>query len=208
MAASRNLPAYVSNLQHGRWQESGSLGLGRSLHGLTLGVWSYGKIGQRVAKYGEAFGMRVLVWGSESSRRKATEQGYSAAESKASFFSESDVLSLHLRLVDATRAIVTREDLSRMKSDSLLVNTSRAELLEHDALYLEMKENPGKRAAVDVYEHEPASDANTPLLQLPNVTCAPHLGYVERGSYELYFRIAFENVLAYAKGQPENIVKL
>ena len=208
MAASRHIPAYVSNLSHGQWQQSGPLGLGRTLHGLVIGIWGYGKIGQRIAQYAKAFGMHVLVWGSESSRKKAREHGFAAAATKAEFFAASDILSLHLRLNDATRGCVTKTDLGLMKSDSLFVNTSRAELVEPGALCAELSENPTKRAAVDVYDREPATPDIDPLLSLPNALCAPHLGYVEKNSYELYFKIAFENVVAFANGRPQNLATL
>lgn len=205
MAASRYVPQYVENMRHGQWQQSGTLGLGRTLHGLTLGIWGYGKIGQRIAQYGKAFGMEVLVWGSESSRGTAQEHGFRAAASRTEFFSTADVLSLHLRLNDITRGCVTRDDLAQMKPDSLFVNISRAELVEAGALYQVLSENPGRRAAVDVYENEPAVPDNEPLLSLPNVVCTPHIGYVERNSYELYFRTAFDNVVAFAEGRPQNL---
>jgi D-3-phosphoglycerate dehydrogenase len=208
MAASRNIPEYVSNLSSSQWQRSGDLGLGRTLNGLTLGVWGYGKIGQRIAQYAKAFGMNVLVWGRESSRRLAQEHGFCAAFSKAEFFNTSDVVSLHLRLNEATRGCVTKSDLSLMKPDSLFVNTSRAELVKGDTLYREMASNPSKRAAVDVFSIEPATKENEPLLSLPNVLCSPHLGYVEKNSYELYFKIAFENVVAFAEGSPKNLATI
>ncbi|XAW90579.1 D-2-hydroxyacid dehydrogenase family protein [Vibrio sp. CDRSL-10 TSBA] len=201
MAASRHIPAYSSNLLQYRWQDSNQLGLGRSLNGLTLGIWGDGKIGQRIARYANAFEMQVLVWGSEASRQRAAEDGFVAAESKAAFFSQADVLSLHLRLNQVTKGCVTADDLRQMKPDSLFVNTSRAELVESKALYQELSACPSKRAAVDVFVHEPASTQNEPLLSLPNVVATPHLGYVERNSYELYFRKAFENLLTYIAGR-------
>jgi D-3-phosphoglycerate dehydrogenase len=208
MAASRNIPEYVSNLSLSKWQHSGVLGLGRTLKGSTLGIWGYGKIGQRIAQYAKAFDMSVMVWGSESSRKLAEEHGFISVTSKNEFFSTADIVSLHLRLNDATKDCVTKADLSLMKSDSLFVNTSRAELVEEHALYAEMKKNPTKRAAVDVFLVEPANKENEPLLSLPNVLCSPHLGYVEKGSYELYFKIAFENVMAFAQGKPQNLAKV
>lgn len=206
MAASRHIPEYVAQFSQGYWQQSGSLGLGRVLSGSVLGIWGYGKIGQRIAQYAKAFGMKVLVWGSESSRMLAQEHGFLAAPSKAEFFQTADIITLHLRLNDVTKAIVAQADLALMKSDSLLVNTSRAELVENGALYREMSSNPSKRAAVDVFETEPANTNNEPLLSLSNVLCTPHIGYVEKASYELYFKIAFENVLAFANGKAENLV--
>ena len=208
MAASRNIPEYVSNLSLSQWQHSGVLGLGRTLNGLTLGIWGYGKIGQRIAQYAKTFGMSVLVWGSESSRKLAEEHGFISVTSKREFFSTADIVSLHLRLNEETKGCVTKAYLSLMKSDSLFVNTSRAELVEPNALFIEMKTNKTKRAAVDVFLVEPATKENEPLLSLPNVLCSPHLGYVEKGSYELYFKIAFENVVAFAQGKSQNLAKV
>ncbi|QDX30894.1 D-2-hydroxyacid dehydrogenase family protein [Dickeya poaceiphila] len=206
MAASRHLPQYATQLLQGHWQQNGSLGLGRTLHGLTLGIWGYGKIGQRIARYGAAFGMTVLVWGSETSRELARQHGFTAADSKATFFSNADVLSLHLRLNDATRHCVTQQDLALMKPDSLFVNISRADLVEPGALWRELSAHASKRAALDVFDNEPATLDSEPLLNLPNVLATPHIGYVERGSYELYFKTAFENVVAFAAGHPTNLV--
>lgn len=197
MAASRNLPSYVTNLQNNTWQCSGTLGLGRTLHGLKLGIWGHGKIGQRIAQYAKAFEMAVVVWGSEASRNLAVQHGFHAASSKQEFFAQVDIISLHLRLNDATRGCVTAEDLKLMKPDSLLVNVSRSELIEKGALYESLISVPSRRAAIDVFDVEPASVEVEPLLSLPNVVATPHLGYVEQNSYELYFRIAFENILAF-----------
>ncbi|MBY7731508.1 D-2-hydroxyacid dehydrogenase family protein [Vibrio splendidus] len=197
MAASRHIPIYASNLKQNDWQDSGSLGLGRTLKGLKLGIWGYGKIGKCIAQYAKAFGMNVMVWGSQTSRDQAQADGFEAAPTKQSFFSRVDVLSLHLRLNDVTRGCVTAEDLTLMKPDSLFVNISRAELVEQGALYRELSLVPTKRAAVDVFDTEPATTDIEPLLYLPNVTATPHLGYVEQNSYELYFDIAFENILLF-----------
>ncbi|WP_273859799.1 D-2-hydroxyacid dehydrogenase family protein [Photobacterium sp. GSS17] len=205
MAASRYIPQYSANQQLGQWQQSGTLGLGRTLHGQVMGIWGYGKIGQRIARYAQVFGMDVQIWGSESSRIRAIQDGFKAADSKKVFFASSDIVSLHLRLNAATCGIVTEEDLLVMKPDSLLVNTSRAELIQPGALHNVLSAHPSRRAAVDVFEQEPALPSNEPLLALPNVLCTPHLGYVEQNSYELYFRKAFENVIAFANRHPENI---
>ena len=198
MAASRHIPAYLSQLRKGYWQQSGALGLGRTLSGLTLGIWGYGRIGQRIAQYARAFDMKVVVWGSEESRLLAKEHGFSSCDSKEHLFSSADILSLHLRLNDTTKACVTAQDLSLMKSDSLFVNISRAELVEPYALYRELSANPEKMAAIDVFDCEPALPENEPLLTLDNVIATPHLGYVERNSYELYFEAAFINLLRFA----------
>lgn len=198
MSASRHIPTYANNMRADQWQDSGQLGLGRTLRGLTIGIWGYGKIGQQIAKYARAFDMHVLVWGSEASRQKALEDGYRAADCKQNFFSHSDVISLHLRLNDATRACVKAEDLALMKEDALFVNTSRAELIESYALFEALRHHPRRQAAVDVYDVEPALLQNEPLLTLDNVTATPHIGYVEKNSYELYFSVAFENIVKWA----------
>jgi len=206
LAASRNIVPYATHLSHDAWQNSGTLGLGRALNGLTLGIWGYGNIGQRIAQFGKVFGMNILVWGSEPSRLKAKEDGFEVANTKAEFFATSDILSVHLKLTDATKRCVTQADLDAMKPHSLFVNISRSELIEQEALYRTLAQNPNKRAAVDVFEKEPAMLADEPLLSLPNALCTPHLGYVEHTNYENYFKMAFENIVAFAQGNPQNEV--
>jgi len=213
MASMRRLPQYIGNLKHGAWQQSGlkaasmppNFGVGMVLKGKTLGIWGYGKIGQMVAGYARAFGMKVLVWGSETSRGRAALDGYEAAESREAFFEACDVLSLHLRLCEATRGMVTPEDLARMKPTALFVNTSRAELLADGALVSALNRGRPGMAAVDVFESEPILQGH-PLLRLENAVCTPHIGYVEQDSYELYFDAAFDNVLNFINGAPSNIV--
>lgn len=213
LAAARRLPQYIANLKHGVWQQSGlkaaslppNLCLGHQLRGRTLGVWGYGKIGHIVAGYGRAFGMQVMVWGSTASRQRALADGLAAAPSCEAFFERCDVLSLHLRLNDTTRGIVTLDALSRMKPTALIVNTSRAELFEDGALVAALNLGRPGIAAVDVFESEPIGQGH-PLLRLENAICTPHLGYVEQDSYELYFRSAFENVLNFIDHRPSNIV--
>jgi D-3-phosphoglycerate dehydrogenase len=213
MAATKRLPQYIGNLKHGAWQQSGlkaasmpiNFSLGTVLRGKTLGIWGYGKIGQLVAGYGKAFGMRVLVWGSAESRARAAQDGFIPAATRKAFFEESDVLSLHLRLSDATRAVVKLEDLSRMKQTALIVNTSRAELIEQDALISALNRGRPGLAAVDVFEVEPILQGHA-LLRLENCICTPHIGYVEKDNYELYFGAAFDNVVNFIKGTPTNIV--
>ena len=213
MAAMRRLPQYINNLKHGAWQQSGlkssamptNFALGQVLKGKTLGVWGYGKIGQLLASYGKAFGMRILLWGSEASRASAVEHGFEAASSREEFFSQSDIVSLHLRLNDATRGIVTLDDLQSMKTTSLLVNTSRAELIAPDALMAGLNRGRPGMAAIDVFESEPILQGHA-LLRLENCICTPHIGYVEQESYELYFGTAFDNVVNFIKGTPTNIV--
>jgi D-3-phosphoglycerate dehydrogenase / 2-oxoglutarate reductase len=213
MAAMRRLPQYIGNLKHGAWQQSGlkaaamppNFGIGMKLAGRTLGVWGYGRIGQRVASYGQAFGMKVLVWGRDESRAKAVADGHEAAASREALFEQSDVLSVHLRLVPETRAIVTLDDLVRMKPTALFVNTSRAELVTEGALVSALNRSRPGMAAVDVFESEPILQGH-PLLRLENAVCTPHIGYVEQDSYELYFGAAFDNVVAFVNQQPTNIV--
>jgi D-3-phosphoglycerate dehydrogenase len=213
MAAMRRLPQYISTLKHGGWQQSGlksgsmppNFGLGVVLRGRTLGIWGYGKVGQLVAGYGKAFGMQVLVWGSQSAREQAVSDGMQAATSREELFSQSDVLSLHLRLSDETTGIVTLEDLGRMKPTSLLVNTSRAELIAPDALIAALNRGRPGMAAVDVFESEPILQGHA-LLRLENCICTPHIGYVELDSYEMYFGAAFDNVVNFIRGTPTNIV--
>jgi D-3-phosphoglycerate dehydrogenase len=213
MAATRRLPQYIGNLKHGAWQQSGlkaasmppNFGLGMVLKGKTLGIWGYGKIGQIVAGYGRAFGMTVSVWGSESARQRAVADGYAAATSCHDFFATADVLSLHLRLTDATRGIVKHDALSHMKPTALLVNTSRAELIEEGALVSALNRGRPGMAAVDVFESEPILQGH-PLLRLENAVCTPHIGYVEQDSYEAYFSVAFDNVVNFVQGHPTNII--
>jgi D-3-phosphoglycerate dehydrogenase len=213
MSAMRRLPHYIGTLKHGAWQQSGlksasmppNFGVGQVLRGRTLGIWGYGKIGQLVAGYGHAFGMRVIVWGSESSRVKAQADGHQPALSREAFFEEADVLSVHLRLTDETRGIVTLDDLSRMKPTALFVNTSRAELVQENALVTGLNRGRPGMAAVDVFETEPILQGH-PLLRLENAVCTPHIGYVEQDSYELYFGAAFDNVISFIRNEPTNLV--
>jgi D-3-phosphoglycerate dehydrogenase / 2-oxoglutarate reductase len=213
MAAMRRLPQYIGNLKHGAWQQAGlkaaamppNFGIGQVLRGKTMGIWGFGKIGQLVAGYAKAFGMHVVIWGSEASRTRAVEAGFSAAPSRDAFFEASDVLSIHLRLVDETRNLITLDDLSRMKPTSLFVNTSRAELIEENALLAALNRSRPGMAAIDVFESEPILQGHA-LLRLENCICTPHIGYVEQASYELYFGAAFQNVVNFISGQPSNIV--
>jgi D-3-phosphoglycerate dehydrogenase len=213
MASMRRLPQYIGNLKHGAWQQSGlksasmppNFGIGMVLSGKTLGIWGYGKIGRLVAGYGRAFGMAVQVWGSDISRQAAQADGYLAAESCESFFEHCDVLSLHLRLSDASRGIVRLDALSRMKPTALLCNTSRAELIEENALVAALNRGRPGMAAVDVFDIEPILQGH-PLLRLENAVCTPHIGYVEQDSYELYFGAAFQNVVNFIRNEPSNLV--
>jgi D-3-phosphoglycerate dehydrogenase len=200
LAAMRRIPQEMTSLRSGRWQS----GIGYTLRGKTLGVYGYGRIGSVVASYGRAFGMRVVVWGREPSLERARTDGHEAAASKESFFETCDVLSLHMRLVDATRAIVTGADLARMMPTALIVNTSRAGLIEPGALISALRAGRPAMAAVDVYEREPL--VSDPLLDFDNVVCTPHIGYVTRDEWELQFADVFDQINAFAAGDPINVV--
>jgi D-3-phosphoglycerate dehydrogenase len=209
MAASRKIPQYAANLKQGVWQAS-SLSpehnlLGTVLKGKTLGIWGYGKIGRMIAGYGKAFGMQMLIWGRAASREQALQDGYRAAASKDAFFSEADIVSLHLRLNPDTTGIVTGDDFAHMKSTALFVNTSRAELVAAGALQAALQQGRPGYAAIDVFENEPLAP-DSPLLRMDNVLATPHLGYVEKNSYELYFDAAFQNIVDFANGTPRNVV--
>ena len=203
IAALRRIPQEMAALKAGKWQ---AFPIGTGLRGKTLGIYGYGRIGAVVAGYGRAFGMNVLAWGREASFTKAREDGHAVAVSKDALFAESDVLSLHLRLIDATRGIVTAADLARMQPTALLVNTSRAGLIAPGALEAALRAGRPGMAAVDVYEDEPVLGAKHPLLAMDNVVCVPHLGYVERGGLETMFSTIFDQILAYASGEPINVV--
>jgi D-3-phosphoglycerate dehydrogenase len=202
LAAMRQIPQQMASLKDGNWQ----IGVGNTLGGRTLGIYGYGRIGKVVAGYGTAFGMNVLVWAREESRARAAADGYDVATSKAAFFEACDVLSLHMRLYDVTRGIVTAADLARMKPTALLVNTSRAPLIESGALVDALRAGCPGMAAVDVFEEEPVRDTEHPLLTMDNVVCTPHIGYVTREEYELQFSDIFDQIIDYAAGKPANVV--
>ena len=202
LAAMRQIPQQMAALRAGRWQ----IGVGSTLRGKTLGIYGYGRIGAVVAGYGKAFGMRVTVWAREAARRRAAADGYAVAPDTAAFFADCDVVSLHVRLVDATRGIVRAADLARMKPSALLVNTSRAGLIEPDALLNALRAGRPGMAAVDVYEQEPVTDVDHPLLRMDNVVCTPHIGYVSRDEYEIQFADIFDQIVAYDAGAPINVV--
>jgi D-3-phosphoglycerate dehydrogenase len=202
LAAMRQIPQQVASLKAGEWQ----MGVGQTLRDKTLGIYGYGRIGSVVAGYGKAFGMRVKVWARQPAMAQARADGYEIAGSKAEFFEQCDVLSLHMRLVDATRGIVTAEDLARMKPTALLVNTSRAGLIAPGALVDALKAGRPGMAALDVFDSEPLRDVNNPLLTLPNVMATPHIGYVSRDEYQIQFTDIFDQIVAYADGAPINVV--
>lgn len=202
LAGMRRIPQAVQLLKQGTWQT----GMGRTLRGRTLGIYGYGRIGAEVARYGAAFGMKVLVWAREASRQRARDDGWDVAPDKQAFFETCDVLSLHMRLVPDTRGIVTAADLARMKPSALLVNTSRAGLIEPGALVQALRAGRPGAAAVDVFETEPMTDPQHPLLQLPNALCTPHIGYVTEDEYETQFADVFDQIVAYAAGKPIHVI--
>ena len=202
LAAMRQIPQQVASCKAGEWQA----GVGYSLVGKTLGLFGYGRIAKVVAGYGAAFGMRVLVWARPPSLEQARADRLEVAASREDFFADSDVLSLHLRLVPATRGIVKNADLERMKPSSLLVNTSRAALIESGALVAALRSGRPGMAALDVFEEEPLRDRSHPLLNMDNVLCTPHIGYVTHEEWELQFADVFEQINAYAAGSPINVV--
>lgn len=202
LAAARRLPQQVAALRAGIWQT----GVGDTLRGRTLSIYGYGRIGATVAGYGRAFGMDVLVWAREASRERARADGHAVADSKHDFFARSDVLSLHMRLVDATRGIVGAADLAAMKPSAIFVNTSRAQLVEPGALVAALRAGRPGGAAVDVFEQEPLRDPAHPLLLMDNVICTPHIGYVTRDEYDLQFADIFDQIVAFAAGTPINVV--
>ncbi len=202
MAAMRKIPQQMAALRAGEWQ----IGVGQTLRGKTLGIYGYGRIGGAVAEYGKAFGMNILIWASEGSRERAGADGYDVPKSREAFFAACDVLSLHIRLYDSTRSIVTAADLAGMKPSALLVNTSRAPLIAPGALLAALDAGRPGMAAVDVYEEEPVQDAAYPLFQRDNVICTPHIGYVTSDEYEIQFSDIFDQIVAYANGTPINVI--
>jgi len=202
LAAMRDIPGQMASLQAGQWQR----GVGRTLRGKTLGVFGYGRIGTAIMTYAEAFGMNVQVWASESSRERARADGVSVPDSREAFFATSDVVSLHMRLYDSTRGVVTAEDLGQMKPTALLVNTSRAPLIQPGALVDALNAGRPGMAAVDVFEEEPLRDTDHPLLNRDNVICTPHIGYVTADEYEVQFSDIFDQILAFDAGAPINVI--
>jgi len=197
----RQIPQAIEGMKNGNWQ----INIGSTIHGKTLGIWGYGKIGQKIAQYGKVFGAKVLIWGSEASRAMAVADGFEKAESKEMFFKTADIITLHLRLNETTLGIVKESDLLSMKENSTLINTARAELIEKGKLLKCLNMGRPTFAGLDVFEDEPIYDKNFEFLKMLNVVCTPHLGYVEQNGYELYFGKAFENVMNFINGKPTNI---
>jgi len=202
LSAARRIPQQMIALRQGVWQT----GVWDSLHGKTLGIHGWGRLGQAVAAYGVAFGMKVVVWASDASQARACAQGFEVAASKRDFYERCDIITLHMRLVAATRGIVTAEDLAAMKPTAMIVNTSRAGLIAPGALVEALRAGRPGLAAVDVYENEPMRDASHPLLSMDNVVCTPHVGYVTRDEYEIQFSDIFDQIIAYAAGAPINVI--
>ncbi|OFY51056.1 MAG: 3-phosphoglycerate dehydrogenase [Bacteroidetes bacterium GWF2_41_31] len=201
MNTTRQIPAAIEGMKNGKWQ----VNMGSTIHGKTIGIWGYGKIGKRMAQYAKAFGAQVMVWGSDASRKNAVQDGFESANSREAFFKTADIVSLHLRLNQTTFEIVKESDLNLMKPSSVFINTARAELVEKGALLNCLKNGRPGFAGIDVYEEEPVYNPDYPLLKMSNVVCTPHLGYAEKNSYELYFGKAFENVMNFINGNPTNI---
>ena len=202
LAAMRQIPQQMRSLRAGTWQ----IGVGNTLRGKTLGIHGYGRIGSTVAGYGKAFGMQVRVWAREASWERAQANGYAIASSKSALYEQSDIVSLHLRLVEETRGIVTAADLARMRPSALLVNTSRAQLIAPGALEHALRAGRPGMAAIDVCEQEPLHDSNHPLLTMDNVVCTPHIGYVTRDEFEIQFSDVFDQIVEYGQGRPINVV--
>lgn len=202
LAAVRQIPQQMASLKAGNWQ----IGVGSTLRGKTLGIFGYGRIGRAVAEYGKAFGMQVVFCAREATMVQARADGFATATSKLAFFGQSDVITLHMRLVDATRGIVSAADLAWMKPSALIVNTSRASLIEPGALVAALEAGRPRMTAVDVFEEEPVLDTQHPLLNMPNVVCVPHIGYATREEYEIHFTDIFDQITAWSSGRPTNVV--
>jgi len=201
MNTVRQIPQAIEGIKNGKWQ----INIGSTIHGKTLGIWGYGKIGQKIAQYGKVFGAKVLIWGSEASRAMAVADGFERAESKEMFFKTADIITLHLRLNEKTFGIVKESDLLSMKENSTLINTARAELIEKGKLLKCLTMGRPTFAGFEFFKKETIYDKNFEFLKMSNVVCTPHLGYVEQNGYELYFGKAFENIMNYINGKPTNI---
>jgi D-3-phosphoglycerate dehydrogenase len=201
MNTIRQVPQAIEGMKNGKWQ----INIGTCINGKTIGIWGYGKIGQKMAQYAKAFGAKVLVWGSESSRKKALEDGFDQADSKEMFFKTADIITLHLRLTETTYGLIKESDLYHMKDKAVLINTARAELIESGGLENVLRNRKDILVGLDVFINEPIYDTNHELLNMSNVVCTPHIGYVEQNGYELYFGKAFENSINYINGTPTNI---
>lgn len=202
LSAMRLIPQQMKSLQAGTWQ----MAVGKSVRGRTLGIYGYGRIGSAVAELGKAFGMNIQAWGGEGSMTRAREDGIEIPKSRDAFFATSDVISLHVRLYPSTRGIITAGDLANMMPTATLVNTSRAPLIQEGALVQALKAGRPGFAAIDVYESEPVTDTSHPLLNMPNVICTPHIGYVTEDEYNVQFTDIFDQIVAFNDGNPINVI--
>ncbi|EFO32007.1 glyoxylate reductase [Roseibium sp. TrichSKD4] len=202
LASARQIPAQMASLQSGNWQ----MGVGKTLSGRKLGIYGYGRIGKAITNYGKAFGMDVSFWASSASRERAVADGEKVAASREAFFGENDVVTLHVRLHPTTRGLIKAEDLALMKPTSIFVNTSRAGLIESGALLSALNEGRPGAAAIDVFDNEPLTNPNDPLVNHPNVVATPHIGFVTEDEFDLQFADIFDQVVAFEKGAPINII--
>lgn len=202
LASARQIPQQMASLQAGNWQ----MGVGKTLQGRTLGLYGYGRIAKAVARYGEAFGMKVIWWASEEGRFRAQADGQMVATSRAAFFGDADVVSLHVRLKPNTREVITAQDLAGMREDGIFVNTSRAGLLQEGALLSALNTGRPGTAAIDVFDQEPISWQNDPLATHPNVIATPHIGFVTEDEFELQFSDIFDQVVAFRNGAPIHVI--
>jgi len=202
LACARQLTAQNASIKAGKWQ----MGVGQTLSGRTLGLYGYGRIARAVAGYARAFGMQVVWWASEEGRAKARADGETVADSRESFFSQSDFVSVHVRLKPATRGLITAADLGQMKPSASFINTSRAGLVESGALLAAMQAGRPGRAGIDVFDTEPLTDANDPLVHHPGVIATPHIGYVTEDELDLQFNDIYDQINAYAAGEPIHMI--
>ena len=202
LAAAKQIPQQMESLRAGNWQ----MGVGRTLHGRTIGLYGYGRIAKAVAGYARAFGMNVVWWGSGDGRERAKQAGETIANSREEFFSIPDVISIHVRLKPMTKGIITRNDFGHMRQDAIFVNTSRAGLIEEGALLDAIHDGRPQTAALDVFDVEPITWADDPLAAHPNVIATPHIGFVTEDELNLQFSDIFDQIVAFEKGAPIHIV--
>ena len=196
MAATRNLVKEANALRTGQWQQ----GLGGDLHGKTLGILGLGSIGQRVAQFGQVFGMKVIAWSENLTAERAEQVGVTYV-SKQALFEQADVLSVHLVLSERSRGLVDAQALGWMKPTALLVNTARGPIVDEAALIKALQKQHIAGAALDVFEQEPLPSMH-PFRTLDNVLATPHVGYVSRQNYEQFFSQMIEDIQGWAAGEP------
>lgn len=202
MSGMRQLPQQMASVKAGNWQ----MGVGKTLRGRTLGLYGYGRVAKTVATYAEAFGMNVIWWSSKEGRARALADQQTVPESREEFFAQSDVVSLHVRLKPTTRGIITAEDFAQMQPGALFVNTSRAGLIEEGALLAALNAGRPGQAAIDVFDREPLTDPNDMLLSHPNLIATPHIGFVTEDEFDLQFSDIFDQVNAFANGNPIHMI--